>query len=280
MHLGYNTNGFAGHALEEIIELLAGIGYRSIAITLDHHVLNPFSPRLERQLECVCKLLAETGLRSVIETGARFLLDPARKHEPTLMTADEKGRARRIDFLWRAIDIAAVLGSDCVSLWSGAVHDRADVEGLWGRLTSGLEPVLDYAARQQVVLAFEPEPDMYVDTTARYGELLRRLGPGVPLKLTLDIGHLQCLDELPIADVIRRWGQHAVNVHIEDMRRGLHQHLMFGEGEIDFPAVIAALAEVGYEGGLQVELSRHADEGPTAAQRAYAFLHPLVISGA
>ena len=28
------------------------------------------------------------------------------------------------------------------------------------------------------------------------------------------------------------------NVHIEDMRTGVHDHLMFGEGEIDFAEVL------------------------------------------
>ena len=69
--------------------------------------------------------------------------------------------------------------------------------------------------------------------------------------------------------MIRRWAPRLVNVHIEDMRAGRHEHLMFGEGEIDFPPVLRALAEVGYTGGVYVELSRHSHEGPTAARRAF-----------
>jgi L-ribulose-5-phosphate 3-epimerase len=60
------------------------------------------------------------------------------------------------------------------------------------------------------------------------------------------------------------------------MRAGVHEHLMFGEGEIDFPPVIASLAEIGYSGLLSVELSRHSHEGPSAARRAYNFLRPLL----
>ena len=41
-------------------------------------------------------LLGQLGLGSVIETGARFLLDPTDKHEPTLLTASAEGRARRV----------------------------------------------------------------------------------------------------------------------------------------------------------------------------------------
>ena len=125
---------------------------------------------------------------------------------------------------------------------------------------------------------------MLIDTLDRYDELLAELAAkGVDasrLRLTIDVGHLHCQGELPIAEKIRQWRDRLANVHIEDMRAGVHEHLMFGEGEIDFPPVIAALAEIGYDGLLSVELSRHSHEGPAAARRAYNFLRPLVEAAA
>jgi L-ribulose-5-phosphate 3-epimerase len=35
------------------------------------------------------------------------------------------------------------------------------------------------------------------------------------------------------------------------------------------------MAEVGYSGGVHVELSRHSHEGPEAARRAFEFLRHL-----
>jgi sugar phosphate isomerase/epimerase len=182
--------------------------------------------------------------------------------------------------LKRAIDIAGDLRADCVSLWSGGARDGAGQAETFSRLVEGLIVVLDYANRQGVNLAFEPEPGMVIETLAAYDRLIAELaatGVNVSrLRLTVDIGHLHCQGELPIAAKIRQYADRLANVHIEDMRAGVHEHLMFGEGEIDFPPVIAALAEIGYDGLLSVELSRHSHEGPTAARRAYNFLKPLV----
>jgi sugar phosphate isomerase/epimerase len=275
MLLGYNTNGFANHDPFDAITLLAEIGFRSVAITLDHGPLNPLAGGWPANLERLKDALRRHKLRSVIETGARFLLDFRKKHEPTLVSPSADERERRTDFLLRAIDAAAYLESDCVSLWSGVLHDRSSDEAALERLSESLRPVLRHATNSNVVLGFEPEPGMFIDTLKAYSRLLQWID-SPHLQLTLDVGHLWCQGELPIADYIARWGERLVNVHIEDMRAGVHEHLMFGEGEMQFPPIIAALAKAGYSGGLHVELSRHSHMAPTAAKKAYDFLRPLI----
>ncbi len=273
MFLGYNTNGLAHHELFDAVGLLAEIGYRGVAITIDHHALPPYAAHRRQRVARLGRLLDRLGMRSVIETGARFLLDPRVKHEPTLLSAN---RAKRIDFYKYAVDSASELGSDCVSLWSGSLREPlADGEAM-DRLVSGLDEVLDYAADRRVTVGFEPEPGMLIDTTAAFERLLGRTD-GPNLRLTLDIGHLQCQGE-PILETIRRWASRLVNVHIEDMRLGAHEHLMFGEGQIDFPPVLQALSASGYSGGLYVELSRHSHEAPTAARKAFEFLNAVLVS--
>jgi sugar phosphate isomerase/epimerase len=230
-------------------------------------------------LKLAAERLEQLGMQSAIETGARFLLDPQVKHEPTLVTADPTGRARRVDFVCRAIDAAAALCSNCVSLWSGIVHDGAGDREAMDRLVDGLRTVLDHADQKDVFLAFEPEPGMFIDSMDRFADLLeaiRQRGANAEqLRLTIDVGHLHCQGELPIAEKLRYWADRLRNVHIEDMRAGVHEHLMFGAGEIDFPPVIAALEEIHFSGIIGVELSRHAHLGPDAARQAYNFLRPL-----
>lgn len=275
MLLGYNTNGLAHHDPIEAVELLAEIGYGSVALTIDHHCLSPYRADHLAEVGRMRHTLDRLGMRSVVETGARFLLDRYVKHEPTLMSAEAGGRQRRVEFYCRAIDIAAVLGSDCVSLWSGVLRDGSSEETAFERLTEGLRRVLDYADQAGVRIGFEPEPGMFIDTMHSYERLLTKVD-APHLLLTLDVGHLHCLGETPLEDYIRRYAKRLVNVHIEDMRRGVHEHLPFGEGELEFPPVLEAFQAAGYQGGLHVELGRHSHDGPRLASESYRFLAPLL----
>lgn len=275
MILGYNTNGLVHHELTQAIRLLAEIGYGSVGLTIDHHALSPFDPRNRQQRRAVRRLLEALGLRSVVETGARFLLDPWQKHEPSLLSADPQGRRRRIEFYRYAVDCAAELGSSCVALFSGVLREPIARDEAMRRLAEGLQEVLEYAARAKIPIGFEPEPGMFIDTLAGFAELLGWVD-SPHLCLTMDVGHVYCQDEGPAAEQIRRWAKRLVNVHLEDMRRGQHAHLMPGEGEVDFPGVIAALAACGYQGGIHLELSGHSHEGPQAARRAFELIQPLI----
>lgn len=283
MLLGYNTNGFAHHAPHEAMELLAEIGYRAVGLTIDQGVLNPRDPASAAQAPRLRRLAKKLGLTLVVETGARYLLDPRTKHEPTLVSADPDRRDARVAFYQQAIEIGHELGACSVSIWSGVVRDNASNDEAYDRLIPSLTEVLTSAARIGMPIAFEPEPGMLVSTLADYEQLKERLvtngAPVEALRLTVDIGHLHCNQEGSIPGLLQKHSDELANLHIEDMRSGVHEHLMLGEGEIEFPPVLTTLNAIGYQGPVQVELSRHSHMAPEAARHAYEFLAPMVGQG-
>jgi sugar phosphate isomerase/epimerase len=279
MRLGYNTNGLAHHRLLDAIELLADEGYESVAITLDAGALDPYEEPsvLDRQVSLVRSALDHRGMTRVIETGARYLLNPRQKHDPTLMDPSPAHRAVRQDFLRRAIDLAKAVGAESVSLWSGRLVDRIDHASGMDRLADALQPVLDHAEQAGMTLAFEPEPGMFIDTLASFAQLDERIRHPL-FQLTIDLGHVHCLNEGDVSALLHDWRARVVNIHIEDMVRGEHQHLMFGEGTMEFAAICTALGQIGYQNGVHVELSRHSHNAVEAVRAAMAFLSPLVKS--
>ncbi|GII81699.1 xylose isomerase [Sphaerisporangium rufum] len=259
---GYGTNGFGCHRLPDALRVIAGLGYEGVALTLDHGHLDPYAPGLAREVAAVADLLRDLRLAVVVETGARYLLDPWHKHAPTLLH-DE--RERRLDFLRRAAAIGADLGAEAVSFWAGVRPPSVPPGTAWERLVDGCARLVESAT---VPLGFEPEPGMLVETVADWHRLRDALGRPPGFGLTLDIGHCRCLEPDPVPDCVIAAGEHLVNVQIDDMRRGVHEHLEFGTGEIDFPPVLAALAAAGYRGLVAVELPRHSHAAPDVAARS------------
>lgn len=275
MRLGYNTNGMANHDPLQAIELLAATGYESVALTIDHLLLSPNAADQSAQLQQISECLKRHGMNSVIETGARFLLSPNRKHFPTLLETDPAEAQQRIDFLKYCIDVAVALESGCVSIWSGIKPAGSNFQEAIDILTVNLKTVLEYAEQQGMDIGFEPEPGMLIDTTGRFERLLHMVD-SPRLKMTMDIGHLFCLSEVPIAQYIEKWADKIINVHIEDMCAGVHEHLMFGEGQIHFPPVIESLHQIGYDQGVHVELSRHSHNAAEIARQSFEFLSPII----
>ncbi|MGI5479774.1 TIM barrel protein [Streptomyces lavendofoliae] len=274
---GYGTNGLTDLRLEDALVLLADLGYDGVGLTLDHMHLDPLAPDLAARTSRVARRLGDLGLDVTVETGARYVLDARRKHGPSLLDPDPEGRDARTRLLLRAVQVAADLGAHAVHCFSGITpHDipPSDTTTAWKRLEEALTPVLDAAATARVPLAVEPEPGHLLATLADFHHLRRLLGDPAPglLGLTLDIGHCQCLEPAAPADCVRDAAPWLHHVQIEDMRRGVHEHLPFGDGEIDFPPVLQALAATGYQGLTVVELPRHSHAGPELARRSIDFL--------
>jgi L-ribulose-5-phosphate 3-epimerase len=272
LRLGYNTNGFGYHRLQDALAIIAECGYDCVAITLDVHHLNPFTSSA-REVNEIAALLDRLRLSCVIETGARFLLDPRRKHRPTLIDQDCD---TRVQFLYRAVEIAHDLGSPVLSYWSGARPEdwQGKDDVLYDRLAFHVEKLENVCATQGLRAALEPEPGMLIERMTDYDRLAHRLGfrPG----LTLDIGHLECVETEPEWAFPARYSDVLCNVQLDDMLPGRHRHLFFGEGSVDFGRVFAALREIGYQGPACVELSEASRTAVETALAARRFLDSYV----
>ncbi len=229
LRFAYNTNGAANHRLDDALALIADAGYDGVALTLDIHHLDPFAEDFANERRRVAARLRQLGLGCVIETGARFLLDPRAKHEPTLLTADPAGRARRVEFLSRALEVAAETEADAMSFWAGV-----------------------------------PKPSVSLDDWAA----LRIPG----LQLALDTGHCIVTGERDPAAAVAEFAPHLGTVSIEDMKRGVHIHLPFGEGDMDVPAVLRALEAARFDKLVCVEMSRESHRADTIIPASLAYL--------
>ena len=269
MQYAYNTNGLAHHRLDDALAMLADAGYDGVALTLDVQHLDPFADDAPARAERVRARCDELGLGVVVETGARYLMDPRAKHEPTLVTPGADGRARRLDFLRRCCDVGEVLQAEAVSFWAGVPRPEVDRDEAWRWVVDGVAALVQSHGGHGYALSVEPEPGMLVEDCGDW----RRLADEVDgIALALDTGHCVVSGAYAPDEAVRAFAPHLGTVAVEGMRRGVHEHLPLDEGDVDLPAVLAALVDVGWDRLVTLELSRDSHRAHDMVPRAMATL--------
>jgi sugar phosphate isomerase/epimerase len=120
-----------------------------------------------------------------------------------------------------------------------------------------------------VDILLEPEPEMVLHSAWQLAVLCHEW-PG-EVFANYDIGHGHVLGE-NLAQCLHNLGPYLRNLHIEDMVRPIHQHLLFGQGDIDFSAVFAALKAMPYAGDITPDLYPFSEIPKVGLQSAIEFL--------
>ena len=271
---GYVSHGLLDHSIDQAMELLSSSGYSALGITLGPTHLDPWKSTAA-DLENLRKKLEEHQLLPSIETGGRYLLDPRKKHWPTLASATEEGRTLRQSFYIRAIDIAAALGASVVSVWSGCNDDPTrSTDEVTENLIKALLPVLDHAESNGVRIGFEPEPGMRIESLEDWNKFRQQIDHPA-LGLTVDLGHLGVTESHDPLGSLKSVLDEVIHIHVDDCKDRKHEHLPLGEGELDLPALIGALTESGFQGQLLVELSRDSHRAPELVEQSMRYLEGL-----
>lgn len=151
----------------------------------------------------------------------------------------------------------------------------------WPRYAKDLTALAERMGSFGVAMAFHHHIGTVVETDAEVDRLMDETGPAVGL--LLDSGHSALAGGDPVA-LTRRHAGRVVHVHCKDARPAILEDArrhdgsfmqavldgvftVPGDGTVDFPAILAALRDVGYAGWLIVE----AEQDPRKA-------HPLTYA--
>ena len=238
VRLGFNSNSFVGQPLDQTLGYLADLGYQSVALTPDEGMLDPRYTTPE-ELKAVGVRCRDLGLTVVLETGARFLLDEKRKHRPNLLEVDGSADIR-LKFLRHMVEWCEFLGADILSFWSGALPEGQTEAGAEEQFLRAMENLSTLASRRDVTLALEPEPGHWVENLHDWLRVHANLE--ACFSLSLDIGHVLVTEEMEPEEAVNQFLPHIVNIHLDDMKRGVHHHLPPGQGQMDWDKMSIALS--------------------------------------
>lgn len=156
--------------------------------------------------------------------------------------SDPAARARNEAEFARVCRFAVAAGSPSIFVLPGISGP-----GAFAAAVAGLGGLVAVAAEHGVMLTVEPHVGGLLGSPARTLALLAEV-PG--LRLTLDYAHFVCMGfRQAEVDVL---APHAGHVHLRQARPGALQ-AKWGEGVLDFTAMVGVLREAGYQGYLAVE---------------------------
>ncbi len=281
MRLSFSTNAYTNYSIEVAIERIAAIGYEGIELLADVPHAWP-AGLIDVQKETIRRSLAERNL-AIANVNAfmmRAVGDLRQPYwHPSWLEPDEWYRRVRVEHTKRAIRLAAELGAPSISTEPGGpLPDGMSYRQGLELFARELHPVLELAEECDLYLLIEPEPGLLIERPDQYFDLLE-LVSSPKLGVNADIGHIYCVGMEP-ADAVSALAGHVRHVHLEDIAASrVHQHLVPGEGALEFEPVIDALRAVGYAGWITIELYPYAEAPDDAARRAFARVAPLVRSG-
>lgn len=269
--LCYSTGSLPDRfSLSQIAETLNGSPFRGVELVLT-------APMLARADEARYWHAARDEFHAQglafrnVHLGAPFLMGSgteAKAHMPGLSSLEPAGRARKAQAVSRALMVAAYLDCPAVCLTTGLPEPGAALADQAKALEDEIA-VLARGLPGGVRLYVEQEPEHVIHSAAQMKALADRF-PG-RLLLNFDVGHSHVLGE-DIGAVLRDLGPRLANIHLEDIRGRVHQHLLYGEGDVDFDAVFAALHDIGYRGDFTPDLYPFKEDWKRAMEASVVFL--------
>jgi protein FrlC len=276
MKLSFNTWPYSSfpvwlpaYPLEEAIRRLARIGYDAVEIGAASPHAYPPTLSAERRAR-IRDVLQEN---KIVVSSMLPALSGGPGHNVASPIAEE--RRHTIDHYKDLAELCQDWGATTLLYIPGWVVFGTTRREAWGWSVAALREIAEDAGARGVTLVIEPTSfdSNLVDTADHAVEMMEEVGLS-NVKLMFDTFHVLYRREV-ITDYVYRMGADLAHMHLSEERR-----LAPGQGRADFPALIDALEDVGFDGYLTMEIGfdRRDIEPDKVARDAFEYTKGLLES--
>ena len=247
----FSTSAFRNYSLLEAFEKISAAGYTGVEIMCDRP--HAYPPDLTRSsIRNIQSALARTGL-SIATLNTSLLYAVGEAGHPSWIERAKEGREVRIHHTIECIRLAEALGAKSISIPPGGPLNGKTIEEDLDLFIEGLERILPHAEESGVKVLISTEPNYLISTSDQFLEWMGHMH-SPSLGLYCDVGHFFCVGEDPVK-ALHKLFPYIGQVHFEDIAASrLHQHLIPGEGAIDFQQILMTLDEIHYDGFISMAL--------------------------
>jgi inosose dehydratase len=239
--LFYRANG---DTIEAIFDI-ATAGYQGTEV-FDGD-LAAYSDRPDVLLDALKKANVELV---AVYTGANFIYDDILEDE--------------LHKISQAAKLASEFGASRLVVGGGAKRAR-------GEQPEDMAKLVEIAASFGLDCTYHP----HLGTIVEGPDALERLMGLSAIKFCPDTAHLTAGGGNPV-ELIQKYADRLGHVHLKDYKYATGDFLPLGQGDIDFPGVIAAVRSAGYDTWLMVELDSYDGDPADAAVISKRYLDDLL----
>jgi len=242
MILGYSTNAFVRFSVLEAVEKIGRLGFRGVEIMCDRP-------------------------HTLFAVGDTYL--------PSWIEPQEERREIRIQHTLECLKVADFFGCKNISVPPGGPVGEISRERAMTLFHRGLEIVAPLAQELGIKILVEPEPDLLMENTREFKEFIVDV-KSPAIGVNFDIGHFFCAGEDPRVafEELFEWIGH---VHLEDIAPDrVHNHLILGQGAIQFTEIFQTMLRLGYQGDVSLELYPYVDAPEEAGRESLEYLQTLL----
>ena len=242
------TQPLSKYPIRECLKVIKKLGFDGVEICLENKDISPELLNDELIIN-IRELMAELGMKSYSVSYHKDYV-----YNDSLFEQTKK-----------VIGFVKKFGTD-VFVFGGPTKKTKDREE-WERMVSRTKELMKIAEDYGVIMANEFEPGFVIGST---DELIRLFNDvsSPNLAANLDLGHVFLCDPNPI-EAIHKVGKKIAHCHIENMKAGVHDHLLPYEGDMDLKIYLQALSDVGFKGGMALDLYRHDYEAVAGESISY-----------
>ncbi len=253
MKKGINIWSFPQGTIKESLTLAKAAGFEGVELALNGEgELSMHSS--EREIEEVRKQAEELGL-------ALYSLSCGLCWDYRLSDDDPAMRQKAKDMIKKQLETAKILGADTILALPGVVNvefsspeKKVAYDVVYERALEGLNELKGYAEALKVNIGLENVWNKFLLSPMEMRDFIDKIGSAY-VGSYFDVGNtLYC--GYP-EDWVRILGKRIKKVHFKDYRMqagGLHGFVDLLAGDVNYPEVVKALGEIGYEDWVSAEM--------------------------
>jgi L-ribulose-5-phosphate 3-epimerase len=235
----------ADWTFDQLIKETAAAGYEALEVCLsDEGELSLQTS--ESELQALSARARDAGVELVSVCAS------VRNSPKDIMTNDRGIWESSLDTIRRCLDATAALGVDTMLLTMGALTDDLYYNEAYANGLKALQLVAPHAEQIGVNIAVEYVWNKFLLSPMEFARFCDEVA-SPRVGLFFDTGNMVVFG-FP-QHWVRICGKHLMKVHFKDFKRAGYEWTPLLQGDVNFPAVMAELRKIGYDGALLSEVA-------------------------